>query len=116
MSEAQNQTENSTSPVSKVINNLNPIKAVIETVKTVKDFIEDKEVDQFWDCLPSEAENEKKLAKERKDNGDTFYPSYDEYISTIDEAKKSNCHFTVKAKTHNFSKWGWCCCCENKNN
>ena len=102
--------------MSKVINSKAPIKTIIQVGKEIKDFFDDNEVDQFWHCLPSEAENEKKLAKERKDNGDSFYPNYDEYISTIDEAKKNDCHFTVKAKTHRFTKWGWCCSCENKNN
>ena len=111
-SNTQNKTSSS---LSTITSNIDPIKTVIQTAKSIKDFIEDEEEDKFWDCLPSEAENEKKLAKERKDNGDTFYPSYDEYIATIDEAKKKNCHFTVKAKTHRFSKWAWCCCCENKN-
>ena len=117
---SSNQTQNSSTNqaqtsnhVSQAIDSIGPI---IQTIKAIKDFIDDKEVDEFWHCLPSEAENEKKLAKERKDNGDSFYPNYDECVATVDEAQKKNCHFTVKAKTHKFTKWGWCCCCENNNN
>ena len=86
---------------------LSAVGSAASSIMAIKSFTSDE--DKFWKCFPSEAEHEKQLASERKKNGDTFYPNYEEYISTIDEAKKKGSCFTIKAKTHFFSKWEWCC-------
>ena len=86
---------------------LSAVGTVASSIMTIKNFTSDE--DKFWKCFPAEAEHEKQLASERKKNGDIFYPNYEEYISTIDEAKKKGSCFTVKAKTHFFSKWEWSC-------
>jgi hypothetical protein len=53
--------------------------------------------------------------EERRKNGDIFYPNFNEYISTIDEAKKISCCFIIKAQTHMIDNWEWSCCLKKDN-
>ena len=110
----ENSNHNFSINLSKGIQVFEAISGFFSLISAIKSFKDSFEGDETWECLPGEAEHEKQLAEERKNNGDKFYPSFEEYISTINEAKKLGCNFIVKAKTHMFSKWEWVCCCKKK--
>ena len=51
-------------------------------------------------------DNEVKLAKERKEYGDDFLPSYEDYLNTLKRAHEQNLRFEIKW-VRLFSKSTW---------
>ena len=56
--------------------------------------------------LPEEYEKEVKLAKERKDNGDTFSPNYEDYLDILKQGSDQNKMMVIKWE-RKFSKSNW---------
>ncbi len=65
-----------------------------------------KEETKFFEILPWEYNKEIKLAEERKKNGDTFNPSYEEYINILKKGYSENKKMKIKWERH-FSKSQW---------
>ena len=65
-----------------------------------------KEEIKFFDILPGEYQKEIKLAEQRKKNGDTFHPSYDEYIKTLEKGYNESKMMVIKWERH-YSKSQW---------
>ena len=83
------------------------IPVIIGMIKPVKDLISEAiEETKYFNVYPEEYLKEVKLAKERKKNGDTFHPSYDEYLDILAQAKKQNRMLIIKWERH-FSDSQW---------
>ena len=65
-----------------------------------------KEEIKYFNVLPGEFNKEVQLAKDRKNNGDKFNPSYEEYIETLRQGKIRNCIVQIKWERH-YSKSEW---------
>ena len=61
---------------------------------------------KYFKILPEEYEKEVKLAKERKDYGDTFYPNYEDYLDILKQGKDENKMMVIKWE-RKFSKSNW---------
>ena len=86
--------------VSIVSNVINVIPTIIKEIKKGQFEI------KYFKILPEETQKEKDLAEERKNNGDTFHPSYKEYLSILDQGKKENQTMVIKWERH-YSKSQW---------
>ena len=86
---------------------MNLVSNVIGIVRPLKDLYEQaKEEIKFFEVLPEEYDKEVKLAEERKENGDEFNPSYDEYLDILKKAKDEDAIVIIKWERH-FSKSQW---------
>ncbi len=92
--------EKATIAVNLVSSVLNVIPTIIKEVKKGQFEI------KYFKILPEETQKEKDLAEERKNNGDTFHPSYKEYLSILDQGKKENQPMVIKWERH-YSKSQW---------
>ena len=61
---------------------------------------------KYFRVLPEEYNKEVKLAKERKKNGDTFSPTYEEYLSILEQGKKEKRIMVIKWERH-YRKSNW---------
>ena len=60
----------------------------------------------YFEVSPENYDNEVKLAKERKEYGDQFIPSYEEYLNTLKKAHDQNLRFVIKwVRLFSKSKW-----------
>ena len=81
-------------------NVVNVIPTIIKAVKKGQFEI------KYFKILPEETQKEKDLAEERKNNGDTFHPSYKEYLSILDQGKKENQPMVIKwERNYSDSQW-----------
>ena len=60
----------------------------------------------YFDVSLEEYDNEVKLAKERKEYGDKFLPTYEDYLNTLKRAHEQNLRFEIKW-VRVFSKSTW---------
>ena len=60
----------------------------------------------YFEISPEEYDKEVKLAKERKEYGDQFIPSYEEFLDTLKRAHDQNLRFIIKwVRLFSKSKW-----------
>ena len=83
------------------------------SVTVAEKVTEAKEETQYFEVLPGEFNKEVKLAKERKEYGDKFNPSYEEYIETLRRARIQNRTIKIKWERH-WTKSQWTAYLENK--
>ena len=86
---------------------LSTVSSLVGLVKPIKDLYDKaKEEIKCFEVFPGEYQKEVDLAEERKNHGDKFNPSYEEYIDTLKEAKDKDAIAIIKWERH-FSKSQW---------
>ncbi len=61
---------------------------------------------KYFKVLPEEYEKEVKLAKERKEYGDTFFPDYDSYLDILRQGRDEKKIMVIKWE-RKYSKSNW---------